>query len=144
MILADAMAWAAAEKPETLIELSTLTGASVVALGQQGAALYTPDDSLAAELLGAGLHTGERLWRMPLWREFAEEMQGVHADLRNLGGRWGGANNAAAFLGNFVGRTRRWAHLDIAATAYQASREGKLSGATGFGVALLVDWLMAR
>lgn len=144
MILADAMAWAAAEKPGTLIELSTLTGASVVALGSQGAALYTPDDPLAEELLGAGQTSGERLWRMPLWREFGEEMKGVHADLRNLGSRWGGANSAAAFLGNFVGRTRRWAHLDIAGTAYQASREGKVSGATGFGVALLVDWLMGR
>lgn len=144
MILADALAWAAAEKPGTLIELSTLTGASVIALGHQGAALYTPDDSLAEELLSAGLYTGDRLWRMPLWREFADEMQGVHADLRNLGSRWGGANNAAAFLGNFVGNTRRWAHLDIAATAYRASRESKTSGATGFGVALLIDWLMAR
>ena len=144
MILADAMAWAAAEKPDTLIELSTLTGAAVVALGYHGAALYTPDDPLAEELLGAGRLSGERLWRMPLWREFAEDMKGVHADLRNLGSRWGGANNAAAFLGDFVGRTRRWAHLDIAGTAYQASREGKVSGATGFGVALLVDWLLGR
>lgn len=144
MILADALAWAAAENPGTLIELSTLTGASVVALGHQAAALYTPDDTLAEELLSSGQTTGERLWRMPLWREFAEEMQGVHADLRNLGGRWGGANNAAAFLGTFVGRTRRWAHLDIAGTAYEASQEAKVSGATGFGVALLLDWLVDR
>ncbi len=144
MILADAMAWAAAEKPTTLIEFSTLTGASVVALGEEGAALYTPDDSLAEELVRASEASGERLWRMPLWREFSEEMKGVHGDLRNLGGRWGGANQAAAFLGNFVGRTRRWAHLDIAGTAYKASQEQKVSGATGFGVALVIEWLLAR
>jgi len=144
MILADAMSWAAAEKADTLVELSTLTGASVVALGHQGAALYTPDDPLSKELLLAASHTGERLWRMPLWPEFSEDMKGVHADLRNLGSRWGGANNAAAFLGNFVGRTRRWAHLDIAGTAYRASREEADSGATGFGVNLLVDWLLRR
>lgn len=144
MILADALAWAASEKPANLIELSTLTGASVVALGEHAAALYSPDDALASELTAAGESSGERLWRMPLWREFSEEMQGAHADLRNLGSRWGGANSAAAFLGNFVGRTRRWAHLDIAGTAYKASREAKMSGATGFGVALILDWLLAR
>ena len=81
---------------------------------------------------------------MPLWPEFLEDMKGVHADLRNLGSRWGGANNAAAFLGSFVGQTRRWVHLDIAGTAYQASREGQVSGATGFGVALILDWLLRR
>ena len=144
MILADALAWAAAEKPRTIIELSTLTGASVVALGEHGAALYTPDDPLADELAGAASRSGERLWRMPLWPEFSEEMRGVHADLRNLGGRWGGANTAAAFLGNFVGRTRRWAHLDVAGTAYRAAKEEASPGATGFGVALILDWLLAR
>jgi len=144
MILADALAWAAAEKPDTLVELSTLTGAAVVALGQQGAALYAADESLADELLDAGESSGEHLWRMPLWPEFSEEMKGVHADLRNLGSRWGGANNAAAFLGNFVGRTKRWAHLDIAGPAYRASRGGRVSGATAFGVGLILNWLLKR
>ncbi len=144
MILADALAWAASEKPATLVEFSTLTGATVVALGHQAAALYTPDQPLAGELLEAGASSGERLWRMPLWPEFAEDMKGTHADLRNLGSRWGGANNAAAFLGHFVGRTKRWAHLDIAGTAYRDSGEGLASGATGFGVALILDWLLRR
>lgn len=144
MILADALSWAAAEKPDTLLEMSTLTGASVVALGQRAAALYTPDEALAQELLEAGSTSGERLWRMPLWPEFSEEMKGVHADLRNLGSRWGGANNAAAFLGSFVGKTKRWAHLDIAGPAYRASRAGRVSGATGFGVGLIMDWLLSR
>lgn len=144
LILADAMAWAAESRPETLIEFSTLTGAAVVALGSHGAALYSPDEELAGELLAAGMSSGERLWRMPLWEEFREEMKGAHADLRNLGSRWGGANSAAAFLSNFVGRVQRWAHIDIAGTAYQASRESATSGATGFGVPLTVDWLLRR
>ena len=144
MILADALAWAAEGKPNNLLEMSTLTGASVIALGNQGAALYAPNDGLADELLQAASSSGERLWRMPMWPEFQENMKGVHADLRNLGTRWGSANSAAAFLGNFVGQTKRWAHLDIAGTAYQASREGQISGATGFGVSLVLDWLLQR
>lgn len=144
MILADAMAWAAEEKPDTLLEFSTLTGAAVVALGSHGAALYSPHEDLVRELLAAGDSSGDRLWQMPLWEEFREEMKGVHGDLKNLGSRWGGANNAAAFLANFVGRVQRWAHVDIAGTAYEASREEGISGATGFGVPLITDWLLSR
>ncbi len=144
LILADALAWAAEDRPDSMIEFSTLTGAAVVALGHYGAALYSPDTDLAGELLEASERSGDRLWRMPLWEEFRDEMKGVQADLRNLGGRWGGANNAAAFLSNFVGRARRWAHIDIAGTAYEASRESGKSGATGFGVPLAVDWLLSR
>jgi leucyl aminopeptidase len=144
VILADALSWAAEEKPDNLVEYSTLTGASVVALGHHGAALYSPDDRLAEELLQASESSGEKLWRMPLWQEFKEEMKGTHADLRNLGIRWGGANTAAAFLSNFVGRVERWAHLDIAGPAYQASREAAVSGATGYGVQLTIDWLLSK
>ncbi|MEJ2086517.1 MAG: leucyl aminopeptidase, partial [Acidobacteriota bacterium] len=144
LILADALSLAAEKRPDYLIELSTLTGASVVALGHHGAALYSPDDVLADDLLEAAASSGERLWRMPLWSEFDKEMKGVQADLRNLGVRWGGANSAAAFLANFMGRVKRWAHLDIAGPAYQASREARKSGATGFGVGLVVDWLLAK
>ncbi len=144
VILADSLAWAAEERPDSLLEYSTLTGASVVALGHHGAALYSPDDLLATELLSASMSSGEKLWRMPLWREFGKEMKGAHADLRNLGSRWGGANSAAAFLANFVGRVNRWAHLDIAGPAYRASREAGISGATGFGVGLTIDWLLSK
>lgn len=140
MILADALAWAAAEKPDALVEYSTLTGACVVALGPTGAGLFTPDDALAGELLAAAGEVGERLWRLPLWEEFLEEMRGVHADLKNSGGRWGGASTAAAFLSQFVGEAPRWAHLDVAGPAYVG--EGKeRRGATGYGVALTVEWL---
>ena len=143
MILADALAWAAEGKPDYLVEMSTLTGASVVALGHHGAALYCPHDSLAQGLLTAAHNAGEKLWRMPLWPEFAEEMKGAHADLRNLGVRWGGANSAAAFLANFMEPVQTWAHLDIAGTAYRASREAGTSGATGYGIRLLIDWLLS-
>ncbi|HVS14489.1 MAG TPA: leucyl aminopeptidase [Thermoanaerobaculia bacterium] len=145
MILADALTWAAGWKPDHLVELSTLTGACVVALGAEAAALYSPDDALAGELLTAAGASGERLWRMPLWPEYGEQMKGEHADLKNSGGRWGGANLAAAFLAEFAGAVPSWAHLDIAGPAY-ATKEtpGQPVGATGYGVATLVQWLIRR
>ncbi len=140
MVLADALTWAASERPDYLVEYSTLTGACVVALGHTGAGLFTPSDELASDLLDAAAAAGERLWRLPLWSEFLDEMRGAHADLKNSGGRWGGASTAAAFLSQFVGSSERWAHLDIAGPAY-ASEGKEKRGATGFGVALTVGWL---
>jgi leucyl aminopeptidase len=137
MILADAMALAIEERPDYLLELSTLTGAAVVALGERAAALYCPDDALAAGLLASADESGERLWRMPLWPEYVDDMKGHHADLKNSAGRWGAACTAAAFLSQFVDGHRRWAHLDIAGPAMSA----RPRQATGYGVALLVRWL---
>jgi len=140
MLLADALSWASSERPDAILEFSTLTGACVVALGHTGAGLFTPDDALAGELADAAAECGERIWRLPLWGEFLEEMRGAHADLRNSGGRWGGASTAAAFLSQFVGDVTRWAHLDIAGPAYVGEgRERR--GATGFGIATVVEWL---
>jgi leucyl aminopeptidase len=143
MILADALAWAAEERPEAMLELSTLTGACVVALGHQAAGLFSPDDALAGELAAAAEESGERLWRLPLYPEFLEEMKGTHADLRNSAGRWGGAALAAAFLSQFVGDVKRWAHLDIAGVANVKPEKSAnaCAGATGFGVASAVAWL---
>jgi len=141
MILADAFAWAAEGAPDALLEYSTLTGAAVVALGHWAGAVYTPDDALAADLLGAADRAGERLWRMPLWPEYVEQMKGHHADLKNVAGRWGGANTAAAFLSQFVGDLTRWAHFDIAGAAYVGNDEEEPREATGYGVHLTVDWL---
>ncbi|HLX08490.1 MAG TPA: leucyl aminopeptidase [Thermoanaerobaculia bacterium] len=141
MILADALALAVEEGSEALVELSTLTGACVVALGHLAAGLFTPDDELAAELESAAAASGERLWRLPLLPEYLDEMKSLHADLRNSAGRWGGASTAAAFLSQFVGGLRRWAHLDIAGVAYARSDDRRGTAATGFGVATLVDWL---
>ena len=144
MILADALAWAKREKPDYILEYSTLTGATVVALGNSAAALYTPDDELATELLEASERAGDRLWRMPLWPEFKRAMKGHHGDLKNLGGRWGGANHAAAFLSHFVGDHAHWAHMDIAGPAYIGAGQKGTRGATGYGVGLTLQWLLRR
>lgn len=145
LILADAMAWAAEESPEALVELSTLTGGIVVALGQLAAGLFTPDDLLAAELAAASTDAGERLWRMPLYPEFLEDMKGLHADLKNSAGRYGSACTAAAFLSQFAGGLKSWAHLDVAGVSYvSADAIGKRAGATGFGVASVLGWLRRR
>ncbi len=142
MILADALAWAAEDQPDAMVELSTLTGGVIVALGFQAAGLFTPDDGLAAELTAAAEEAGERLWRLPLYPEYLEEMKGAHADLRNSAGRWGSANTAAAFLSQFTGDVKRWAHLDIAGVSnVKADHGGPCAGATGFGVATAVSWL---
>jgi leucyl aminopeptidase len=143
LILADALAWAAAEepRPEALLEFSTLTGACVVALGHHGAGLFTPDDGLAGELFAAARASGERIWRLPLWPEFLDEMKGAQADLRNSAQRWGGASTAAAFLSQFTGDLPRWAHLDIAGVSDIGRDQNGHPGATGFGVALAVAWI---
>jgi len=141
MILADAMVWAAQERPDTLLEFSTLTGACVVALGHEIAGLFTPNDGLATELLAASERAGEPLWRLPLAPQFLEDMKGHHATLKNSGGRWGGASTAAAFLGEFVGGLDRWAHIDIAGPASGGHDAPGPKGASGYGVAWVVEWL---
>jgi leucyl aminopeptidase len=142
MILADALAWAAEEKPDAILEFSTLTGACMIALGDQAAGLFAPDDALAGQLLRAADDAGERIWRLPLFPENLEELKGTHADLKNVAGRYGGASKAAAFLSQFVGGVGRWAHLDIAGVAnVKPQPGGPPAGATGFGVALTVTWL---
>jgi leucyl aminopeptidase len=144
MILADALAWAVEDGAAALVELSTLTGACTVALGHQAAGLFTPDDGFAGELLAAAEASGERLWRLPLYPEFLDDMKSHHADLRNSGERWGSASTAAAFLSQFVGDLRSWAHLDIAGVAHLMAEDQRGSRATGFGVASLLDWLRRR
>ena len=145
LILADALALATQEGAEALIELSTLTGHCVVALGHQAAGLFSPDDAFAADLLAVSAAAGERLWRLPLFPEFADEMKGTHADLKNSAGRPGGASTAAAFLSQFVGRLTSWAHLDIAGMAnLKTEKDGQPAGATGFGVASAVNWARRR
>ncbi len=144
LILADALSLAAAEEPEALIELSTLTGGCVVALGHHAAGLFTLEDALAAELLAASFASGERIWRLPVGPEYLEEMRGQHADLRNVAGRYGSACTAAAFLSQFMGAVGPWAHLDIAGVVNKSADEQPQKGATGFGVALVIRWLRDR
>lgn len=146
MILADALAYTVAKyKPDSMVDLATLTGACVIALGHHAAGLFTQHDDLAETLTAAGETTGERLWRLPLWTDHERLVDGNHADLCNIGPREGGAISAAAFLKQFVGDTP-WVHLDIAGTAWEAKHLSYLNPkhASGFGVRLLTEWILKQ
>jgi leucyl aminopeptidase len=141
LILADAIAYTCELGVDTLIDLATLTGSCVVALGSLTAGLFTDDDELATDLLGAADRAGEDLWRLPLIPELDEELDTPHADMKNLGSRWGGAITAALFLGRWVDGPR-WAHLDIAGPAFQEKKTVFCGvGATGYGVATLAEFV---
>jgi leucyl aminopeptidase len=139
LVLCDALTYAARYKPETVIDIATLTGACVVALGSHASALYTDEDSLAQQLLDAGTETHDRAWRMPLWEDYQTQLKSNFADLANIGGPGGGSITAACFLANFT-RKYRWAHLDIAGSAWDSTPKG----ATGRPVPLLTRYLMDR
>jgi leucyl aminopeptidase len=142
LLLADALGFAKRFEPDTVIDLATLTGAISIALGRAAAGLFTRDDALAAELTAAGESVGERLWRMPLWDDYLAEMKGETADLVNSSEKREGAScTAAAFLEHFA-RGLRWAHLDIASTAWTyEAKPTSARGANAFGTRLLVRWL---
>ncbi len=145
LILADALVYSKRYSPDVVIDLATLTGACMIALGQHASGLMTRDDALARDLVHAGERSFERTWRLPLWDEYSEEMKGTTTDLKNLGGRYGGAITAGAFLENFVEKGR-WAHLDIAGVSWDDGGRlyNKGKGATGYGVRLLVEFLRAQ
>ena len=141
LILVDAMAYVSRKyKPQTLIDLATLTGACVVALGEKIAGVFSEDDALAEAIVASGKKTHERCWRMPLPQDYKEQLKSDFADISNMGStRWGGAITAALFLSEFV-KDIRWAHIDIAGPAY--AKKGNAyctAGGTGFGVRLLCD-----
>jgi leucyl aminopeptidase len=139
LILADALAYAVEQGAERIVDLATLTGAVVIALGSTYAAVISNDDALAEEVLRAGEETGELTWRLPLHPEFKELMKGTVADLSNLAKkRKAGTITAASFLEEFVDGTP-WAHVDIAGTAWDVGRAYTGSDASGFGVRLLVE-----
>jgi leucyl aminopeptidase len=141
MILADALAYAARYKPSALVDLATLTGACVVALGNRATGVMGTNPKLIERLIKAGEHSGERVWELPLWEEYQEQIKSDVADMKNVGGRGGGAITAAAFLQKFVGNYP-WAHLDIAGTSWSDEvRPYTPKGATGVGVRLLIQWL---
>ncbi|WP_369934207.1 leucyl aminopeptidase [Xanthomonas tesorieronis] len=140
LILCDALTYAERFNPEALIDVATLTGACMVALGHQTAGLMSKHDDLANELLAAGEHVFDRAWRLPLWDEYQGLLDSSFADVYNIGGRWAGAITAGCFLSRFT-EGQRWAHLDIAGVA---SDEGKRGMATGRPVGLLSQWLLDR
>jgi leucyl aminopeptidase len=143
VVLSDALHHATGFEPEAIIDLATLTGACIVALGHVCAAVLGNDDALIRKLIAAGERTRERVWQLPLWDEYKKQIKGSVGDVKNTGGRPGGTITAAAFLSHFVGNTP-WAHVDIAGTAWRkADGEDGPRGATGFGVRLLVDLLRA-
>ncbi|RMG41295.1 MAG: leucyl aminopeptidase [Candidatus Dadabacteria bacterium] len=142
LVLADALCLAERDKCDVIIDLATLTGACMVALGTDYSGLFTKDDRLAEKLIRAGTLSGEHLWRMPLPARYAKQLKSTVADLKNIGGRWGGAITAALFLKEFVTKTP-WAHLDIAGPAFnEGSRQHYIHpGGVGFGVRTLVRYV---
>jgi leucyl aminopeptidase len=142
IILADALTYIARHhKPDVIVDLATLTGAAVRAIGSAASALFSNDDALAAALTASGEATGERLWRLPLWDEYKDDIASDIADVKNLGKITAGAISAAKFLEIFIEGHPSWAHLDIAGTAYGDNEFGKAKSATGYGVRLLVDFV---
>lgn len=142
LLIADALAYSKRFHPDVLIDLATLTGACTVALGHELAGMFSNDDALAAELEGLGARTGDRLWRLPLLNQYREVLRSEWADLKNAGGSAGSLPASAAFLARFVPDGVRWAHLDIEGVAHlPKGHNGMPSGATGFGVRLLLALL---
>ena len=140
LVLCDTLTYAQRFKPAALIDIATLTGACVIALGGIRSGMYATDDALAQQLQTAGEQTLDLCWRMPLDEDYGEGLKSNFADVGNVAGRAGGSITAAKFLQRFVGDAP-WAHLDIAGTAW---KEGAAKGATGRPVALLLHYLLQR
>ncbi|MFP1727215.1 leucyl aminopeptidase [Lonsdalea quercina] len=140
LVLCDALTYVERYEPDVVIDIATLTGACVIALGHHITGLMSNHNPLAHELLGASEQAGDRAWRLPMLDEYQEQLESNFADMANIGGRPGGAITAACFLSRFT-RKYSWAHLDIAGTAW---RSGKAKGATGRPVSLLSQFLLNR
>jgi leucyl aminopeptidase len=140
LILADALTYAERYEPEAVVDIATLTGAMVIALGHVATGLFSNSDALARALIGAGDDAYDRAWQMPLWDDYQEGLNSNFADFANIAGRAGGSITAACFLSRFT-RKYDWAHLDIAGVAW---KEGKEKGATGRPVPLLTTWLLSQ
>src|SRR5262249_36627879 len=144
LVLGDVLAYAVEQKPSAVIDLATLTGAVVIALGLWMGGAFSNDDALAEEVLAAARRAGESFWRLPLVDLQKETLRSEVADMKNSGDRWGGAITAAVFLKEFIGQTP-WVHLDIAGTSQAMRERGYQSkGATGVGVRTLVEFLKGR
>ncbi|GAB1264841.1 leucyl aminopeptidase [Aurantivibrio infirmus] len=140
LVLCDALTYAERFKPKAVVDIATLTGACVVALGRHASGLYSNRDELAAELLAAGEYSGDRAWQMPLWDDYKSQLDSNFADLANIGGPQAGSVTAACFLSHFT-ESYPWAHLDIAGTAWNSNAE---KGATGRPVPLLVNYILGK
>lgn len=138
LVLCDALTYTERFKPKAVVDIATLTGACVIALGNHATGLFSNNDALAKSLLAAGEEAADRAWHMPLWDEYQKQLDSNFADMANIGGREAGSVTAACFLSRFA-RKFDWAHLDIAGTAW---RSGGAKGATGRPVPLLVQFLL--
>jgi leucyl aminopeptidase len=138
LILCDALSYAERFHPDAVIDIATLTGACVIALGHVASGLFANDESLAGEIRDASDDAWDRVWQMPLWEDYQEQLRSNFADFANIGGRPAGSITAASFLARFA-RKLRWAHLDIAGTAWKSGRE---KGSTGRPVPLLVRFAL--
>jgi len=140
LILCDALTYCERFKPAAIIDIATLTGACIVALGKHTSGLLANNDALADEVLAAGTHSGDRAWRLPLWDDYQPQLDSNFADMANIGGKEAGTITAACFLSRFT-KKLKWAHLDIAGTAWLS---GAQKGATGRPVPLLSQFLLNR
>jgi leucyl aminopeptidase len=142
LILADALAYAVdTYAPEAMIDVATLTGSIIMALGYEASGLFSNNDALSQALLASGTETGERLWRMPTWDVYAENVRSDIADVRHIGKAKGDAITAAMFLKSFAGKTP-WVHLDIAGSSFiHGDKPYRPKGSTGVGVRMLTHWL---
>ncbi len=140
LVLCDALSYVERFDPAAVIDIATLTGACIIALGRVPSGLMSNKDKLAQELMQAGENAGDRAWQMPLWPEYKDMLASNFADMANIGGREAGSLTAAAFLSRFT-ENYPWAHLDVAGTAWKT---GKAKGATGRPVPLLMQYIMAK
>jgi len=138
LVLSDAITYSKKFKPTMIIDIATLTGAMVIALGHEACGVFTNHDPLAKNLVNAGQQSWDRSWQMPMWEDYQPLLDSNFADMANIGGRWGGSITAACFLSRFAGEIP-WAHLDIAGVAWKS---GKEKGATGRPVPLLTQFLI--
>jgi leucyl aminopeptidase len=138
LVLCDALTYIDQFNPKTVIDVATLTGACVIALGSHASAMYANDEGVAADLTKAGEDSLDRVWRMPLWEDYQVQINSAFADMANIGGREAGSITAACFLARFT-KKYRWAHLDVAGSAFKGS--GPSKGSTGRPVSLLFEYL---
>jgi len=140
LILCDALTYSERFNPAVVIDIATLTGACVIALGSHATGLLSNNDTLADEILDAGISSNDKAWRLPLWDEYQKQLESNFADMANIGGKGGGTVTAACFLSRFT-KKQKWAHLDIAGSAWNS---GEKKGATGRPVSLLIHLLLKR
>ena len=139
LVLCDALTYVEKFNPATVVDVATLTGAVIMALGSQASAVFSNDDEVARNLIAAGEQTRDRAWQLPIWETYQPQINSAFADMQNIGGKEAGSITAACFLARFA-KKYRWAHMDIAGTSFKWA--GTKKGATGRPVALITEYLL--